>query len=141
MELNCTRVVYFDRNHPLAYCSYCSLTYTVFSDAIGVENETIIKDDCMVASYGTLASYQARKGRLNLPEASWEATDYGASFLEITFGRKLSMITAVATQGSGKLQNWVKTYMLSFSMWGDEWMVYTEDGKAKVRKDFLIGTF
>lgn len=117
------------------------MTYTVFSDAIGVENDTIIKDDDMVASYGTLASYKATKGRLNLPEASWEATDYGASFLEITFGRQLSMITAVATQGSGKLHNWVKTYMLSFSTWGDEWMVYTEDGQAKVRKDFLIVSF
>ena len=125
----------------MAYGSYRSLTSTVFSDAMGVENETIIKDDYMVASYGTVASYKATKGRLNLPEASWEATDYGASFLEITFGRQLSMITAVATQGSGKLHNWVKTYMLSFSTWGDEWMVYTEDGHAKVRKDFLLVSF
>lgn len=42
------------------------------------------------------------------------------------------MFTAVATQGSAIAQDWVKTYKLSFSRWGEEWIVYTEDGQLKV---------
>ena len=101
----------------------------MFSEAFGVERDTIIKTEYIRASSGN-----ARYGRLNFPSGAWEANErFGTTYLEISIGRRLSLFTAVATQGNAVKEEWVKTYKLSFSRWGDEWMVYTEDGKAKVR--------
>ena len=98
-----------------------------------MENNTIIKDKYIIASHYR-NGLVALKGRLNFPSGSWEADGrFETTYLEISFGRQMSVITAIATQGSGLNQNWVKTYKLSFSIWGEEWMVYNEDGKAKVR--------
>lgn len=101
----------------------------MFSEAFGVERDTIIKTEYIRASSGN-----ARYGRLNFPSGAWEANErFGTTYLEISIGRRLSLFTAVAIQGNAVKEEWVKTYKLSFSRWGDEWMVYTEDGKAKVR--------
>ena len=111
------------------------MTYSALSEAVGVENDTIIKDEYILAADHKNHDYD-RKGRLNFPLGSWST--YGRQkslFLEISIGRQLSIITAVATQGSGHSQEWVKTYTLRYSSWGDEWMVYVEDGEAKVRGD------
>lgn len=99
---------------------------------MGVENDTIITNEYIKSSHSG-SNYKAYKGRLNYPLNSWAA--YGrfeTTYLEISIGRQLSVITAVATQGNGLKKEWVKTYKLAFSRWGEEWMPYTEDGKVKV---------
>ena len=105
------------------------LASLVFSEAFGVEKDTIIKTEYIRASSGN-----AHYGRLNFPSGAWEErARFGTTYLEISIGRRLSLFTAVATQGSGVKVEWVKTYKLSYNRWGEEWMVYNEDGKAKVR--------
>lgn len=98
-----------------------------------MENTSIIPDEYLTASHHYL-SHQARNGRLNNIAETWGALDRLGSFLQISIGRHLSLITAVATQGSGKSHEiaWVLTYKLSFSTWGDEWIEYSEDGQVKV---------
>lgn len=98
-----------------------------------MENASIISDEYLTASHHHL-SHQASNGRLNNIRETWAALDRLGSFLQISIGRQLSLITAVATQGSGSSNEiaWVLTYKLSFSTWGDEWMEYSEDGKVKV---------
>lgn len=98
-----------------------------------MEEASIIPDEYLTASHYRGAHY-ARNGRLNNIGGSWAALDRLGTFLQISVKRQLSIITAVATQGSvnGNEMAWVLTYKLSFSTWGDEWMEYTEDGQVKV---------
>ena len=98
-----------------------------------MKNASIIPDEYLTASHHHL-SHHARNGRLNNIGGTWGALDRLGSFLQISIGRQLSLITAVATQGSGNRNEiaWVLTYKLSFSAWGDEWMEYSEDGQVKV---------
>lgn len=98
-----------------------------------MEQASIIPDEYLTASHYHWRHY-ARNGRLNNIGGSWAALDRLGTFLQISIKRQLSIITAVATQGSvnGNEMAWVLTYKLSFSTWGDEWMEYTEDGQVKV---------
>ena len=98
-----------------------------------MENASIIPDEYLTASHHHWP-HQAINGRLNNIEGTWGAHDRLGTFLQISIRRQLSVITAVATQGSGNSTEmaWVLTYKLSFSTWGDEWMEYSEDGQVKV---------
>lgn len=71
---------------------------------------------------------------------AWAAYGRAGTFLEISIGRQLSIITAVATQGHkrGSDEAWVQSYKLSFSLWGDEWMEYIDDGEVKVSGQFYL---
>lgn len=113
------------------------LACAAFSSPFGVENVSVIQSKYMIASNVRAWDY-AYYGRLNFASRSWSAEErYGTTYLEISFRRQLSVFTAVATQGNVRKQEWVKSYKLSFSRWGDEWMTYTEDGEAKVRSILL----
>lgn len=98
-----------------------------------MEEASIIPDEYLTASHYRGPHYP-RNGRLNNIGGFWAALDRLGTFLQISIKRQLSIITAVATQGSvnGNEMAWVLTYKLSFSTWGDEWMEYTEDGQVKV---------
>lgn len=101
-----------------------------------MENNSIIQDEYLSASHDNWNLY-ARYGRLNNIGKAWAAIERDrepGTFLQISIGRQLSVITAVATQGhdKGSFKAWVLTYKLRFSAWGDEWMDYTDDGKVKV---------
>ena len=98
-----------------------------------MEKAIIIPDEYLTASHYRWPHY-ARNGRLNNIIGTWGALDRLGTFLQISIRRQLSLITAVATQGSGNSNElaWVLTYKLSFSTWGDEWMEYSEDGQVKV---------
>lgn len=114
---------------------YVKLWYvsTAYSEALGVENGSIIQDKYLTASHHK-NSFEARKGRLHNLENAWSAYPRVGTFLEISVGRHLSIITAVATQGvkNEHDESWVLSYKLSYSLWGDEWMEYIDDGEVKV---------
>lgn len=104
-----------------------------------MEEASIIPDEYLTASHYRWPHY-ARNCRLNNIGGSWAALDRLGTFLQISIKRQLSIITAVATQGSvnGDEMAWVLTYKLSFSTWGDEWMEYTEDGQVKVNLTYWL---
>lgn len=117
-------------NHQNVVSNYVS---TAYSEALGVENGSIIQDKYLTASHHK-NSFEARKGRLHNLENAWSAYPRVGTFLEISVGRHLSIITAVATQGvkNEHDESWVLSYKLSYSLWGDEWMEYIDDGEVKV---------
>ncbi len=101
-----------------------------------MENSSIIQDEYLTAS-GNSYNLFAQYGRLNNIGKAWLSVERDrepGTFLQISIGRQLSIITAVATQGhdKGDVKAWVLTYKLRFSAWGDEWMDYTDDGKVQV---------
>lgn len=100
-----------------------------------MENSSIISDEYLSASHHSW-NHHARYGRLNYIGEAWLAVERDrepGTFLQISIGRQLSIITAVATQGiKGNVKAWSLTYKLRFSAWGDEWMDYIDDGKVKV---------
>ncbi|XP_022785987.1 uncharacterized protein LOC111326286 [Stylophora pistillata] len=117
-------------NHKSLVANYVS---TAYSEALGVENSSVIQDKYLTASHHKYA-YDARKGRLYNLENAWSAYPRAGNFFEISIGRQLSIITAVATQGFKNKYHeaWVISYKLSYSLWGDEWMEYIDDGEVKI---------
>ncbi|KAL9983324.1 hypothetical protein ACROYT_G005476 [Oculina patagonica] len=129
------------RFHPVAWSGDMCMRVEAFgcdafSEALGVENSSIIQDEYLTAS-GNSYNLFAQYGRLNNIGKAWLSVERDrepGTFLQISIGRQLSIITAVATQGhdKGDVKAWVLTYKLRFSAWGDEWMDYTDDGKVQV---------
>lgn len=70
-------------------------------------------------------------GRLNHAKAVRMYHTY-EEFLEVNIGGSLKVVTAVATQGHGSRNEWVKQYTLSYSADGADWFNYTQHGQVKV---------
>ncbi|PFX30135.1 Protein sidekick-2 [Stylophora pistillata] len=98
---------------------------------LGMENRKI-PDGKITASSEKNVDTQAKNGRLNYTSgSSWCAgTSDSNPYLQIDL-QTLHIICAVSTQGSFKVDQWVKTYTLQLSTNGTTWTDYREDGQVK----------
>ena len=67
-------------------------------------------------------------------KAAWCAQENDENqWLQVDCGGMV-LVTRVAVQGRGDEANWVTSYTLSYSHNGEEFLVYEENGEAKVFK-------
>lgn len=101
---------------------------------MGVERGAI-KDSRMTASSFYRAGLAPSKGRLNSRD-SWSSKRNDLNqWLQVDLGKD-ELTTAIATQGRGSQNQWVKTYSVSYSSDGTTFKPYTSSGKDKVINPF-----
>lgn len=104
---------------------------------IGMENGKISDDSIVASSWQEpFHAFRPESGRLNSEDGVWCPNTLGGVdkkyYLEIEFPARYN-ICAVATQGSPLYDtDWVKKYQIEFSMHGQDFTPYTENGTAKV---------
>ena len=97
-------------------------------EALGLESGKV-SDSQLNASHN-FPNFSSLKGRLNNEEA-W-CTGKKGQYLQIDL-LEVRHVSALATQGyKGKFTNYVKTYEITYSYNGVEWLDYEENGKKKV---------
>ena len=75
--------------------------------------------------------------RLNFQAGNWRTGAWSAGsldphqWLQIDFFRKVTL-GQVATQGRSDVSQWVTSYSLSYSMHGNDYQMYEQDGSTKV---------
>lgn len=101
------------------------------SEAVGMQDSNVIKDDQMTAShYVTPSPYGPQNARLH-NVVKWRTLNSDTSpWLQVRLN-DVTTITKIAMQGSGT-GVWVKTFKLSFSMDGIYWTSYKENLMEKV---------
>ena len=68
--------------------------------------------------------------RLNAANAGWEANKSDSNpWLQVDLLSYHTLVTKVATQGSGRTEKWVSSYYLQYSMDGVAFHYYKEVGK------------
>lgn len=100
---------------------------------LGVE-EKEIADQMMKASSYSGSSCRPMYGRLNsyAGAGAWcAARNNRNQWLQVDFGA-MAKVTRVATQGRRGSAQWVKTYSISYSRKGYNFIAYREHGKTKV---------
>lgn len=99
-----------------------------------MENGTILDSQITASSeYGP--DYAAHLGRLNLQvgQTSWTALVNDVNqWLQVDFLQNATL-SKLATQGRDNTPQWVKSYMLSYSMDGSVFETYKQCGEDKVR--------
>ena len=99
--------------------------------ALGVENRKIANSQ-MKSSSSWNAAFSAQKGRL-YGVGSWIArVNDQNQWIQVDLGRK-EVVTAIATQGRGHYNQWVRTYSISYSLDGKTFQPYSINGRLKVR--------
>ena len=110
-----------------------SLTSTV-CQAVGVNDVKKIPDDRITASSiagSTFYPYYGRMGDSRGSGYGWcAATTSGNDYLQVDMGHE-RRLCSVETQGS-KHSHWVKSYKLSLSKDGANWITYKEQNSEKV---------
>jgi len=98
-------------------------------DPLGMEAHELW--DYEITASDSKTEYNAYKARLN-NNAGWRVyTDFSlAHFIQVKLGSGDFTLTGVATQGI--YGYWVKTFTLSYSMDGIDWVEYRENGQVKV---------
>lgn len=101
------------------------------SEAVGIEDPNVIKDEQMTASnYVTHSKYGPQNARL-YSGVKWRALNRDVSaWLQVKLN-EVTTIRKVAVQGCGS-NAWVKTFKLSFSIDGVYWTSYKENLTEKV---------
>ena len=114
-------------------CNNIFLFTIVPSEAVGIQDPSVIKDDQITASHYIARSpfgpqnarlYNANKWRTLIRDTS--------PWLQVKLN-DVTTITKIAVQGSGANTVWVKTFKLSFSMDGIYWTSYKGNFTEKVR--------
>ena len=102
-------------------------------DALGMESHELWDGDITASYWRT--TYNAYKARLNNIAGWMVYTDFSkAHFIQVKLGSGDFTLTGVATQGIYSYL--VKTFTLSYSMDGIDWVEYRENGHVKVRRCF-----
>ncbi|XP_048582331.1 uncharacterized protein LOC5506315 isoform X2 [Nematostella vectensis] len=102
---------------------------------LGVESG-YVENEAMTASSNWDAEHMAWRGRLNMASqgsfiGAWSARVNDANqWLQVDLGRS-SRVTAVETQGRQDYDQWVKTFTLSFSNQGAQFITYRIAGLVK----------
>ena len=92
----------------------------------------IIKDSLLTASSIWSVSLSTSKGRLN-GAGSWSARRNDQNqWFQVDIGKK-TVVTAIATQGRSNVNQWVKTYSVTYSLNEQLFQTYSIDGIKKVR--------
>lgn len=104
-------------------------------DPLGMESHEL-SNGYITASYW-ITSSTAYNARLN-NYAGWVVyTGFSkAHFIQVKLGSGDFTLTGVATQGIYSYL--VKTFTLSYSMDGIDWVEYRENGQVKVRRCFTV---
>lgn len=96
-----------------------------------------IPDSSINASTYYDTRYYPWNGRLNtkIGSCSWTPTYAGInnSWFQVDLG-KLTFVTGMAIQGSCTIDEWAKSYYISYSTDFKQWLYYQEEGKNKVSK-------
>ncbi len=94
-----------------------------------------IPNNAITASSFYDGTYKPWYGRLNTNtgHCSWTTTEAGRSnsWFQVDLGQ-LTSVTGIATQGSCKVNEWTKSYSVSYSTDGKKWRDYQESGYKKV---------
>lgn len=83
--------------------------------------------------------WRARLNQLNSGGAGAWSTRYNnvAQWLHTDLG-EVSKVVAVATQGRYDANQWVKKYMISYSVYGRKFTSYSVKRRVQVREDVLF---
>ena len=107
-----------------------------------MENGKIPDDNIVASSWQEpFHSFRPEAGRLNNDDGVWCPNTLGSAdqeyFLQVEFPARYN-ICAVATQGSPLHKtDWVKKYRIQYSMDGENFTLYTEDGTVKVWRGYI----
>ena len=117
------------------------MSFSVPSETVGVADESTIPDDQLTASSEAADETSSKHGRLNKVAETGNAWCPSAAdpqkWLQIDCG-VTQEISHVATQGRQNRPDMVYTFALAYSMGGNEWLNYTENGVRKVKNCFVI---
>lgn len=108
---------------------------------IGMENGKIPDDNINSSSWQEpFHAFRPEAGRLNNDDGVWCPNTLGEEdkeyFLQVEFPARYN-VCAVATQGSPLYKtDWVKKYRIQYSMDGENFTLYTENGTVKVWRGY-----
>lgn len=129
--------------HPLSCACFFS-TYINHSDVacrgypIGMESGKISDENIVASSWQEpFHAFRPEKGRLHKDDGVWCPNTLGevdkGYYLQVEFPGRYN-ICAVASQGSPLYDtDWVTKYRLQYTMDGQNFTFYTENGEVKVR--------
>ena len=122
------KVVNFFFRHCLEYVSPCNTKEVAF----GVETGKIA--DSQISSSSAYPGLEAVRGRLK-GTSSWSARVLNKDqWIQIDLGR-VEVVTAIATQGRANADQWVKSYSLSYSLDGENFVSYKSKDIVKASKN------
>ena len=107
------------------------------SRSIGLENPALVPDEQITASStaaSSLCSDPCTATAVRITSSyGWRQGGSGhhANYIQIDLGA-VFLINAVGTRGTA--DNWVKNYKIKFSIDGEQWYRYTENGSTKVNR-------
>ncbi|XP_031549733.1 EGF-like repeat and discoidin I-like domain-containing protein 3 [Actinia tenebrosa] len=123
----------FIRMCPSTFNSWPSLRMEIYgisstcSSPFGLEAPGVIQDSQMTSSSHIDNNHTASHGRL-YGSSSWcSGNSNDTQYIQINLG-KVMTVTGIATQGDHTMDNWVKTYTISYSMDGNLWNTYKAGG-------------
>ena len=112
---------------------------------IGMENGKITDDNIVASSWQEpFHAFRPEAGRLNNDDGVWCPNTLGEVdkeyFIQVEFPARYN-VCAVATQGSPLYKtDWVSKYRIQYSMDGENFTLYTENGTVKVWRGRLTNT-
>ena len=100
---------------------------------IGLASSDAFPDSSFSASSEFDSRYVASNGRLNGDSWAWgpRTRSDPSDYLQIDLGYEF-IICAVATQGNGRLSEWITKYKLQLSLDGTTFVTYQENNAVKV---------
>lgn len=110
--------------------------------SIGMEHGKIPDENIIASSWQEpFHAFRPEAGRLNNDDGVWCPNTLGEAdkeyFLQVEFPARYN-VCAVATQGSPLYTtDWVKKYRIQFSMDGENFTLYTENGTVKVWRGYM----
>lgn len=111
-----------------------------------MENGKILDGNIVASSWQEpFHAFRPEAGRLNNDDGVWCPNTLGEAdkeyFLQVEFPARYN-VCAVATQGSPLHKtDWVKKYRIQYSLDGENFTLYTENGPVKVWCSFMKGGF
>ncbi|XP_028411616.1 lactadherin-like [Dendronephthya gigantea] len=116
----------------LCQCLDCyegSRCENVLAKPLGMANGIISNNQINVSSEWK-GQVHPNRGRLNMTGA-WSSDEKDLNqWFQVDFQRS-TLVTGISTQGRTNLNQFVKSYIVSFSQAGDNFQIYTQEGKIK----------
>ncbi|XP_065069569.1 lactadherin-like [Rhopilema esculentum] len=103
----------------------------VCGQGLGIEHGSALPSGFAMTSSSQSSGQGAVSGRLNNPSAAWCASGTTSEFLQVDFG-KIVTVSGIATQGSPSSASWVKSFYVDYGTTLSSLVTYQENTGNKL---------